>query len=138
MQLIYAIEGMRAGGVPRGIAKLQVFAMIITVTLILEDLGVSLYWHAQRIETLLPTGRRNPAASIMFSLLAEMARAERETLSDRIKSGLRQAAKKGRYPGRPKGTTMSSEDILEKYPKVVRQLRAGQSVRHTASICKVQ
>ena len=103
----------------------------------LEDLGVSLYWHSQRIETLLPTGRRNPAASIMFSLLAEMARAERETLRDRIKSGLRQAARKGRFPGRPKGTTMSPEDLLAKYPKVVRQLRAGQSIRNTAAICVV-
>ncbi|KAB2637846.1 MAG: recombinase family protein, partial [Verrucomicrobia bacterium] len=31
----------------------------------LEALGVSLYWHAQRIETLLSGGKRNPAASIM-------------------------------------------------------------------------
>ena len=53
----------------------------------LELLGVSIYWHAQRIETLLPSGRRNPAASIMFSLLAEMARSARETLIDRINSG---------------------------------------------------
>ena len=103
----------------------------------LEDLGVSLYWHSQRIETLLPSGKRNPAASIMFSLLAEMARAERETLRDRIKSGLRQAAKKGRHPGRPKGTTMSSEDLLEKYPKVVRLLRRGMSIRNVAAICSV-
>lgn len=57
----------------------------------LESLGVSLYWHAQRIETLLPSGRRNPAASIMFSLLAEMARNERETLVERIQSGLAEA-----------------------------------------------
>ena len=41
-------------------------------------MGVSLYWHAQRIETLLPSGKRNPAASIMFSLLAEMALNERD------------------------------------------------------------
>lgn len=53
----------------------------------LEELGVSLYWHQQGIETLLPNGKRNPAAGIMFALLAEMARAERDTLSERIKSG---------------------------------------------------
>src|SRR5687768_13304478 len=35
----------------------------------LEDAGVSLYWHAQQIETLLPSGKRNPAAGIMLSLL---------------------------------------------------------------------
>ena len=39
----------------------------------LEECGVSLYWHAQSIETLLPSGKRNPAAGIMLALLAEMA-----------------------------------------------------------------
>ena len=48
----------------------------------LEDRGVSLYWHQQGIETLLPSGERNPAAGVMFALLSEMARAERETLVD--------------------------------------------------------
>jgi hypothetical protein len=46
----------------------------------MESLGFSLYWHARRIETLLSNGKSNPAASIMFSLFAEMARSERETL----------------------------------------------------------
>jgi DNA invertase Pin-like site-specific DNA recombinase len=54
---------------------------------------VSLYWHAQAIETLLPGGKRNPAAGIMLALLAEMARNETETLRERIKSGqMRQRA----------------------------------------------
>jgi len=30
----------------------------------LEDCGVSLYWHSQAIETLLPSGKRNPAAGM--------------------------------------------------------------------------
>ena len=70
----------------------------------LEHLGVSLYWHAQRIETLLQDGKRNPAASIMFSLLAEMARSERETLVDRINSGLAKARRDGKTLGRPLGS----------------------------------
>jgi DNA invertase Pin-like site-specific DNA recombinase len=37
----------------------------------------------------------------MFALLSEMARAERETLSERIKSGLAEARRKGRKLGRP-------------------------------------
>jgi DNA invertase Pin-like site-specific DNA recombinase len=67
----------------------------------LEALNVSLYWRQQGIETLLPNGKRNPAAGIMFALLSEMARAERETLSERIKSGLAEARRKGRKLGRP-------------------------------------
>jgi DNA invertase Pin-like site-specific DNA recombinase len=54
----------------------------------LESYGVSLYWHAQGVETLLPNGKRNPSAGIMLALLAEMARAEVELLRERIVSGL--------------------------------------------------
>src|SRR5260370_13957455 len=60
----------------------------------LEECGVSLYWHAQQIETLLPNGKRNPSAGIMLALLAEMARSEVETLRERIKSGLARANRK--------------------------------------------
>lgn len=100
----------------------------------LEKLGVSIYWHAQRIETLLPSGRRNPAASIMFALLAEMARGERETLIDRINSGIADAKRQGVHCGRPVGTTLSREDFLVKHRDVCRQLRAGHSVRNAAKI----
>jgi DNA invertase Pin-like site-specific DNA recombinase len=100
----------------------------------LEALGVSLYWHAQRIETLLPDGKRNPAASIMFSLLAEMARNERETLVERINSGLARARREGTTLGRPKGSHLKRADFLANHRDVVKQLRAGQSIRNTAKI----
>lgn len=100
----------------------------------LVDLGVSLYWHQHRIETLLPNGKRNPAAGIMFALLAEMACAERETLTERIKSGLEEARRKGVTLGRPKGTTLTEKEFLSKHKDVCRQLRAGQSIRNTAKI----
>jgi DNA invertase Pin-like site-specific DNA recombinase len=100
----------------------------------LEELRVSLYWHQQGIETLLPNGKRNPAAAIMFALLAEMARAERETLSERIKSGLDEAKRKGRKLGRPTGAAFSEKEFLAKHADICRRLREGQSVRNTAKI----
>ena len=100
----------------------------------LEELKVSLYWHQQGIETLLPNGKRNPAAGIMFALLAEMARAERETLSERIKSGLAEARRKGRRLGRPNGTTTPSKEFLVKHSDIVRKLKEGHSVRNIAKI----
>jgi DNA invertase Pin-like site-specific DNA recombinase len=99
----------------------------------LEGHGVALYWHAQGIETLLPSGKRNPAASIMFSLLAEMARAERETIVDRIKSGLEEAKRQGKTLGRKPGKT-DPATLLDRHKDVVKQLRAGQSIRHAAAI----
>ena len=100
----------------------------------LEECGVSLYWHAQGIETLLPNGKRNPAAGIMLALLAEMARSEVELLRERINSGLREARRKGVTLGRPKGTTLDRKVFLQKHKDVLRQLKAGQSVRNAAKI----
>jgi len=100
----------------------------------LEESGVSLYWHAQGIETLLPNGKRNPAAGIMLALLAEMARNETETLRERINSGLAEARRKGVKLGRPNGTTVSRELFLHKHKEIVRLLKGGQSIRNAAKI----
>ena len=100
----------------------------------LEGCGVSLYWHAQSIETLLPNGKRNPAAGIMLALLAEMARAEKDTLRERINSGLAEARRKGVKLGRPEGTGLEAAELLEKHKDVVKLLKAGQSVRNAAKI----
>src|SRR5437773_1257452 len=100
----------------------------------LEECGVSLYWHAQGIETLLSSGKRNPAAGIMLALLAEMARNESETLRQRIKSGLALARSRGVILGRRTGTTLTREDFLRKHKHIVRQLRTQQSLRNTAKI----
>ena len=100
----------------------------------LEACGVSLYWHAQSIETLLPNGKRNPAAGIMLALLAEMARAEKDTLRERINSGLAEARRKGVTLGRPVGSGLDGASLVEKHRDIVKHLRAGQSVRNTAKI----
>jgi DNA invertase Pin-like site-specific DNA recombinase len=100
----------------------------------LEDCGVSLYWHAQSIETLLSSGKRNPAAGIMLALLAEMARNESETLRARIRSGLAMARKNGVTLGRRKGTRLSREQFLRKHSDIVRRLKAGHSMRNAAKI----
>jgi len=77
----------------------------------LESYGVSLYWHAQGVETLLPNGKRNPSAGIMLALLAEMARAEVELPRERIVSGLNEARRKGVILGRRKGSTVPRESF---------------------------
>lgn len=101
---------------------------------ILEECGVSLYWHAQGIETLLPNGKRNPAAGIMLALLAEMARNETETLRERIRLGLAEARRNGVKLGRRTGTILGRELFLRKHKDVVRLLQADHSIRNTAKI----
>jgi DNA invertase Pin-like site-specific DNA recombinase len=100
----------------------------------LEHHGVSLYWHAQGIETLLPNGKRNPAAGIMLALLSEMARSEHELLKARIASGLAEARRRGQKLGRPVGTHLAPAELLQKHRDVVRLLNKGQSIRNAAKI----
>jgi DNA invertase Pin-like site-specific DNA recombinase len=99
----------------------------------LLDLKVSLYWHSQRVETMLESGRRNPAAGMMLAVLAEMALAERETLRERVMSGLDAARRAGKVLGRPVGTVMPKEQLLTRHADVVRLLRAGKSLRDVAA-----
>jgi len=70
----------------------------------------------------------------MLALLAQMARSEIETLRERIKSGLAEARRKGVRLGRPVGTTLSRESFLQKHRDILRQLKAGQSIRNAAKI----
>lgn len=99
----------------------------------LSELGVSLYWHAQGLETLLANGKRNPAAALVFSLLAEMARSERETLIERTRSGLEAARRRGAVLGRPAGSVEDPAVFLAKHGDVVGLLRAGKSLRDVAA-----
>ncbi len=100
----------------------------------MEDLGVSVYWKAQNLETLLPNGKRNPAAGIMLALMAEMARNEVEVLSMRVRSGLAQAKRNGVKLGRPVGSNIPVEMFLKKHSDIVRLLKSDHSVRNTAKI----
>ena len=100
----------------------------------LTSLHVSVYVQNFGFETL-KNGKRNPIAQFMFTLLAEFARMERETLRERILSGMEEARRQGKHLGRPDGSLENRETFLKKYPSVVRNLRQGISVRKTAKIC---
>ena len=102
----------------------------------LTQLGVSIYVQNFGIETL-KNGKRNPVAQFMFTLLAEFARLERETLRERILSGMEEARRQGKKIGRPDGTKEEKATFLKKYASVARNLRAGLSVRKTAKLCEV-
>ncbi len=78
-----------------------------------------------------------PVAQFMFTLLAEFARLERETLRERKVSGMDEARRQGVTLGRPVGATEEKAVFLKKYAAVARQLRAGLSVRKTAKLCEV-
>ena len=104
---------------------------------ILEDFTenkVSIYSRNFGLETLTPTKKLNPAASLIFTVYAEVARMEREQLRERILSGLENAKRKGKTLGRRAGSGESNESFLKKYAASIRRIKEGHSLRNTCLI----
>ena len=60
--------------------------------------GIDFICTTQNIDTTTPSGE------LVFHILGAIAQFERTLISERTKEGLKTAAKKGRFPGRPKGS----------------------------------
>jgi DNA invertase Pin-like site-specific DNA recombinase len=100
----------------------------------LTSLKISLYIHQFNIETLLPNGKLNPAASMIFSITADMARQEKETHVERVISGMQLAKRNGQKFGRKSGPLYTESQLLRKYAKAVKDLQSGISIRKVAKI----
>jgi DNA invertase Pin-like site-specific DNA recombinase len=101
----------------------------------LNELGVSVFVLNYNLETRDATGRPDPLVQFMLTMLADLARMEKETLIDRINSGLDEARRQGKHLGRAKGTTTSDEQLLTKHADIVRHLKKAKSIRDVAAIC---
>ena len=103
----------------------------------LHEAGVSVYIQNLGIYTLNATGEANPIASIMVTVLAEMANIERSNIVYRLNSGReRYIAQNGRL-GRKKGSVKTTEQKKEEYKEVISLLKRGYSVRNTAKLSNV-
>ena len=74
---------------------------------------------------------------MIVSVLANVAEMERENIKERQREGITIAKAKGVYHGRKQGTELTSEQLLEKYKSVVKELNQGESIRRTAKLCEV-
>ena len=104
---------------------------------ILHEAGVSVYIQNLGIYTLNATGEANPIASIMVTVLAEMANIERSNIVYRLNSGRESYIANGGKLGRKKGSIKSTEQKKEEYKEVISFLKRGYSVRNTATLANV-
>ena len=95
----------------------------------LHEMGVCLVFVQTGMKSLNEDGTPNAMANMVFVSLMNVYEMENSTKRQMIKSGLRNAVANGKTLGRPEGTT---EDLLIKYPKVVKLLQNGTSIRNTA------
>ena len=85
----------------------------------LHEAGVSVYIQNLGIYTLNATGEANPIASIMVTVLAEMANIERSNIVYRLNSGRESYIANGGKLGRKKGSIKTTEQKKEEYKEVI-------------------
>lgn len=96
------------------------------VSLIFENLG--------GIESLNENGEESFAVNIIIHIWAELAQEERRLLSERVKSGMKAARRKGKMIGRPVGALLSEDELKRKYSKLIKDLENGISLNKCAKI----
>lgn len=103
----------------------------------LTERGVNIYFQDHGMNTLTTKGATNQVTKLLISMLGSFAEVEREQIAYRLKSGRAVAKEKGVRMGRPEGTGMTDEQLLAKYPKAVKRLQNGRTIREVAADCKL-
>lgn len=104
----------------------------------LNENGVSLYIKNYNLETLNPDGKPNPVASMITTILLEIASMERLTIQERMASGrdkyIAKCRETGVKMGRPSSYRKSDDEYKEQYSKEISLLRKGISLRNIHAI----
>ena len=101
---------------------------------ILHEAKVSVYIQNLGLYTLQPNGEANPIASIMVTVLAEMANIERANIQYRLNSGRVNYIAKGGKLGRKAGSIKTEKRKREEYRETIALLKKGYSVRNIAKL----
>ena len=100
----------------------------------LHESKVSVYIQNLGLYTLQSNGEVNPIASIMVTVLAEMANIERSNIQYRLNSGRANYISNGGKIGRKTGSTKTEEKKKEEYKETIILLKKGYSVRNIAKL----
>ena len=110
----------------------------LKVIQMLNDNKVSLFIKNYNLETLNPDGTPNPVASLITTILLEVASMERRTILERVNSGRNQyiakCRKEGVKMGRPSDYKKSEDTYKEQYQKEIALLRKGISLRNVSKL----
>ena len=104
----------------------------------LNEHGVSLYVKNYNLETLNPDGKVNPVASLICTILLEIASMERLTIVERMASGrdqyIAKCRREGVKMGRPASYRKTDDAYKHQYAKELTLLKKGISLRNVAAI----
>ena len=104
----------------------------------LNENGVSLHIKNYNLNTLNPDGKVNPVASLICTILLEIASMERLTIKERMVSGrdlyIAKCRREGVKMGRPSTYRKSDDAYKDQYQKEIGLLRKGISLRNVHAI----
>jgi len=100
----------------------------------LHDSKVNVYIQNLGLNTLSEKKEINPIASIIVTVMAEMAKIERTNIAFRLNSGRANYIKGGGKLGRTKGSVKLKETKKEEYKEVISFLKRSYSIRNTAKL----
>ena len=110
----------------------------LKVIQILNENKVSLYIKNYSLETLNSDGSVNPVASLICTILLEIASMERLTIRERMNSGrtqyIERCRREGIKMGRPATYKKELDTYKQQYQKEIGLLKKGISLRNVASI----
>lgn len=107
------------------------------IILDLVELGVCTHIVNKNLRSLDKHQKKDSITVMILGILADLGEMERETLTERVISGLEEAKRQGKPLGRKKGTTKPPEVLLKGNKKAVEYLQAGRSIRETAKLCDI-
>ena len=110
----------------------------LKVIQLLNENRVSLFVKNYNLETLDTDGNVNPIASLICTILLEIASMERLTIKERMASGRKQYIEKCRRDGikmgRPSTYRKSDEEYRKQYQKEISLIRKGLSLANISAI----
>lgn len=101
---------------------------------ILHEAKVSVYIQNIGLYTLQANGDINPIASIIVTILAEMANIERSGIVYRLNSGRANYISRGGKLGRKVGSVKTEDRMKDEYKEVIALLKKGYSIRNIAKL----
>lgn len=142
-ELIEMIEFVRSNAVQR-VVCLEISRLgrdtleALKVIQILNENKVSLYIKNYSLETLNTDGTVNPVASLICTILLEIASMERLTIRERMNSGrtqyIERCRKEGIKMGRPSSYKKNVDSYRLQYQKEIGLLKKGISLRNISSL----
>ena len=110
---------------------------ILEVIKTFVDKRINLYLQKEQFTLLDESGKPSLFAPVMLATLATCAELERENIQFRLNSGRKRYIEAGGKLGRPVGSGMTKEEAAVKYKRLIKELKAGTSIRKAAKLCDV-